>query len=50
MDADQLRLKKVFQKDEIKIVVDLNIGSSETIVYTSDLSTEYVKINAKYEA
>jgi glutamate N-acetyltransferase/amino-acid N-acetyltransferase len=49
LDVGCAKLKKVFQKDEIKIVVDLNIGSSEAIVYTSDLSTEYVKINARYK-
>jgi glutamate N-acetyltransferase/amino-acid N-acetyltransferase len=33
---------------DIKININLNLGKSEATVYTSDLSTEYVKINAAY--
>jgi len=37
-----------FNKKDIKIAVDLNIGSAQATVYTSDLSHEYVRINGKY--
>jgi glutamate N-acetyltransferase/amino-acid N-acetyltransferase len=33
---------------DIKININLNLGKSEATVYTSDLSTEYVRINAAY--
>ncbi len=35
-------------KEEIKITVDLNQGRCSTSIWTSDLSYEYVKINAEY--
>ena len=45
----QLKIKfSSFEKKNISIHVDLNIGSSSWTVYTSDLSTGYVKINGKY--
>jgi len=33
---------------EIKITINLNMGQSQSTVYTSDLTTEYVRINARY--
>jgi glutamate N-acetyltransferase/amino-acid N-acetyltransferase len=35
-------------KEEIKITIDLNQGGSNASIWTSDLSYEYVKINAEY--
>jgi glutamate N-acetyltransferase/amino-acid N-acetyltransferase len=37
-------------KEEIKIIVDLNQGRSNASIWTSDLSYEYVKINAEYRS
>jgi glutamate N-acetyltransferase/amino-acid N-acetyltransferase len=37
-----------FNKKEISVKVNLNSGKSEATVYTSDLSYEYVRINARY--
>ena len=37
-------------KEEIKITVDLNQGRCSTSIWTSDLSYEYVKINAEYRS
>lgn len=37
-----------FNRKEIHITVDLNIGSAKATVYTSDLSLEYVRINERY--
>lgn len=34
--------------DEIKVWINLNQGSCQTIVYGCDLSYEYVKVNAEY--
>ncbi|MDD3375539.1 MAG: bifunctional glutamate N-acetyltransferase/amino-acid acetyltransferase ArgJ [Candidatus Omnitrophica bacterium] len=45
----QLKIKfSSFKKKDISIYVDLNIGSGLSTVYTSDLSTNYVEINGKY--
>lgn len=37
-------------KDEITIRIELNAGESEATVWTSDLSHEYVTINAEYRS
>ena len=38
----------LMKKDEIKIMFDVKMGKKSATVYTSDLSYEYVKINAEY--
>ncbi|MGV8059670.1 MAG: bifunctional glutamate N-acetyltransferase/amino-acid acetyltransferase ArgJ [Smithellaceae bacterium] len=42
------KLKGVFQKDRIDVHVQLGGGDKSYCVYTSDLSYDYVKINADY--
>ena len=37
-------------RDEITIRVDLNQGDAAARIWTSDLSYEYVKINAEYRS
>jgi glutamate N-acetyltransferase/amino-acid N-acetyltransferase len=37
-----------FDKKEISISVTLNLGKAKSTVYTSDLSNEYIRINAEY--
>ncbi|MCP4487032.1 MAG: bifunctional glutamate N-acetyltransferase/amino-acid acetyltransferase ArgJ [Gammaproteobacteria bacterium] len=37
-------------KEEINITIDLGLGKSVTTVWTSDLSYEYVRINAEYRS
>lgn len=39
---------KVLQQDEFIVTIDLHQGTAESSYYTSDLSYEYVKINADY--
>ena len=39
---------KILKGKEIKIIVDLNLGEESAKVWTCDLTTEYVKINARY--
>lgn len=41
-------LMSSLKKKDIKIAVDLKSGSSNWAVYTSDLTPEYIKINAEY--
>ncbi|HTB35196.1 MAG TPA: bifunctional ornithine acetyltransferase/N-acetylglutamate synthase, partial [bacterium] len=33
---------------EVEVLIDLKAGKGEAAVYTSDLSYDYVKINASY--
>ena len=40
--------KKIMLKDEIKITIDLNCGTHSEKIWTTDLSHEYVTINAEY--
>ena len=47
-DINISKLKDVYQKDRIDIEVDLGAGDKSYYVYTSDLSYDYVKINAEY--
>ena len=42
------KLKEIFQKDRIDVRVELGAGDKSYYVYTSDLSHDYVKINADY--
>ncbi len=39
---------EVMAREEIEIVIDINAGEFEETVWTSDLSHEYVRINAEY--
>lgn len=41
-------LKEIFKKDRINVHVGLGAGDKSYLVYTSDLSCDYVKINADY--
>ena len=40
----------IFQQDEITITIDLALGQADYYVWTSDLSHEYVSINADYRS
>lgn len=42
--------KKLLSKKEIKIAIDLKYGKGEWTVWTSDLSFDYIKINALYHS
>ena len=44
----EARGTQVLQRKEFTVTVDLHLGKGEATVYTSDLSYEYVKINADY--
>ena len=45
VEADAAR---VMARDEYDIVIDLGVGDAVEVVWTSDLSYEYVRINAEY--
>ena len=40
--------KKILQNNEIKVNIDLKSGNKNWTVWTSDLSCDYIKINANY--
>lgn len=40
--------QKVMSRDEVSIFISLNRGSEQATVWTTDLSYDYVKINAEY--
>ena len=42
--------KEVFSQEEITIVINLNLGQANFHVWTSDLSHDYVTINADYRS
>ena len=44
------RGKKVFEQAEIEITINLNLGDYSYHVWTSDLSHDYVRINADYRS
>lgn len=45
---DELSVANEMQKPDIQIQIDLGLGSVVSRVWTSDLSYDYVKINAEY--
>lgn len=47
-EAWEEKAKEVLRKTEIKVIVDLNLGSAETVVWTTDLSQDYVRLNSQY--
>ena len=47
-DFDEVKIQKEMKNSEIYLKVDLNKGVYKASVWTSDLSYEYVKINAEY--
>ena len=49
-DYTEERGQKVMDQDEITVTVNLHRGTSETQIWTCDLSYDYVKINAEYRS
>jgi glutamate N-acetyltransferase / amino-acid N-acetyltransferase len=45
---DEDKMKKLMDKKEISVVVDLNQGKASFDIFTTDLTYDYVKINASY--
>lgn len=44
------KASEVLKKRSINVVVNLNLGRGEFSVYTTDLSIDYVKVNASYRS
>ena len=49
-DASRKKLSNLFKKKHIEIIIDLKSGMAAAKVWTCDLTEDYVKINAEYEA
>lgn len=48
-NSEELKIaEKIMKEDEIKIVVDLNLGNHSATAFGCDLSCDYVKINSEY--
>lgn len=45
---DPARARAVFQQKRIRLRLDIGVGKAEAVVWTCDLSPEYVRINADY--
>ncbi|MBI2447701.1 MAG: bifunctional glutamate N-acetyltransferase/amino-acid acetyltransferase ArgJ [Candidatus Omnitrophica bacterium] len=48
-EFDVIKLRRLINKKEVKITVDLNMGNGSGTMWTCDLSEEYVRLNAEYE-
>jgi len=46
--ADLAQARAIFQQKAIRLRLDLGLGRSEAVVWTCDLSPEYVRINSDY--
>jgi glutamate N-acetyltransferase/amino-acid N-acetyltransferase len=46
--ADLTRARAIFANREIRLHLDLGLGRAEAVVWTCDLSADYVRINADY--
>ena len=47
-DFDEIKIQKEMNNSEINLKVNLNNGIHKSKVWTTDLSYEYIKINAEY--
>ncbi len=47
-NSDELKLREKMSQRDLTLEIDLGMGNAETTVYTTDMSYEYVKINAEY--
>jgi glutamate N-acetyltransferase/amino-acid N-acetyltransferase len=45
---DEQALKKMMNKKDISVIVNLNDGKASFDIYTTDLTYDYIKINASY--
>lgn len=47
-DEPEKKANEVLEKGEVEVIIDLNCGSGKARVFTTDLSPEYININADY--
>ena len=49
-DYDEVALKEYMKNEKVDLTVDLKMGSKKFIVYTMDLTKNYIEINADYRS
>ncbi len=47
---DEIKAKQILKEKEIKIIINLNIGSYSDRMWTCDFSYDYIKINGSYRS
>jgi len=50
LNFDEDRARQILQQKEVKLRVDLNLGSAKAMAWGCDLSYDYVRINADYRS
>jgi len=50
MPFSEKKMKKMMNRKEISVIVNLNDGNATFDIYTTDLTYDYVKINASYRS
>ncbi|MGI6036906.1 MAG: bifunctional glutamate N-acetyltransferase/amino-acid acetyltransferase ArgJ [Limnochordia bacterium] len=50
LEFDEDRARAILSQEEIKLTIDLHAGSGEALVWTCDLTEDYIKINASYRS
>jgi len=45
---DAAKARAIFSQKRLRLRLDLGMGRAEAVVWTCDLSPEYVRINADY--
>ena len=46
--AEEDKAKEILMKKDVDVTIDLKEGADEFTVLTTDLSSEYIKINSEY--
>ncbi len=47
-EHDRDAARKAAAAPEVQIALDLNVGDEEAVMWTCDLTAEYVRINSEY--
>jgi glutamate N-acetyltransferase/amino-acid N-acetyltransferase len=50
MPFDEDKVKKLMEEKELELIVNLHNGRASYDIYTTDLTFDYVKINASYRS
>jgi len=48
LSVNEERIREILKNREVKVTIKLNLGEARETVWTSDLTYDYVKINAEY--
>ena len=48
LSLNEEKMRKILKRRQVQVVINLNLGKAQDTVWTSDLTYDYVKINAEY--